>query len=133
MATADDAVPDIRNSDQLSELLEEEDEQVFEIDKEGCIFVVEGKKGPDDTATPGRSGVRAQFTRNRTHNEQIIVAPCGTIIARVTFYGAEAISGVAVRACSLVLLASCTDLTASGVYQVGICARLSSRPYILRQ
>lgn len=40
--------------------------------------------------------IRARFGRQRTHNEQIIVAPCGVIIARETFYGAEAISGVAV-------------------------------------
>lgn len=38
--------------------------------------------------------IRAQFGRKRTHNEQIIVAPCGIIIARETFYGAEAVSSV---------------------------------------
>ncbi|KAI0683441.1 hypothetical protein BC835DRAFT_1295834, partial [Cytidiella melzeri] len=40
--------------------------------------------------------VRAQFGHKRTHNEQqIIVAPCGVIIARTTFYGANAVSSVA--------------------------------------
>jgi hypothetical protein len=39
--------------------------------------------------------LRAQFGRKRTHNEQIIVAPCGMIIARETFYGAEGVKSVA--------------------------------------
>jgi hypothetical protein len=42
--------------------------------------------------------VRAQFGRKRTHNEQIIVAPCGMIMARETFFGAEAVSSVVVSA-----------------------------------
>ena len=40
--------------------------------------------------------VRAQFGRKRTHNEQLIVASCGMILARETFYGAEAVGTVAV-------------------------------------
>jgi hypothetical protein len=28
------------------------------------------------------------------HNEQVIVAPCGMIIARETFYGAEGVASV---------------------------------------
>jgi hypothetical protein len=43
-----------------------------------------------------RPKLRAQFGRKRTHNEQIIVAPCGIIMARETFYGAEAVSSVVV-------------------------------------
>jgi hypothetical protein len=39
---------------------------------------------------------RAQFGRRRTHNEQIIVTPCGIIIARETFYGAEGVGSVIV-------------------------------------
>ena len=38
--------------------------------------------------------VHAQFGRKRSHNEQIFVAPCGEIIARETFFGAEAVSSV---------------------------------------
>jgi hypothetical protein len=41
--------------------------------------------------------IRAQLGRRRTHNEQIIVAPCGIIIARETFYGAEGVGSVIVR------------------------------------
>jgi hypothetical protein len=40
--------------------------------------------------------IRAQFGRKRTHNEQIIIAPCGIIIARETFYGAEGVGSVIV-------------------------------------
>ncbi|EIW51585.1 uncharacterized protein TRAVEDRAFT_137153 [Trametes versicolor FP-101664 SS1] len=37
----------------------------------------------------GNRRVRARFGRRRTHNEQLIVRPCGIITARETFYGAE--------------------------------------------
>jgi hypothetical protein len=40
--------------------------------------------------------IRAQFGRRWTHNEQIIVTPCGIIIARETFYGAEGVGSVVV-------------------------------------
>ena len=40
--------------------------------------------------------VKAQFSRLRTHNEQLIIAPCGIILARETMYFAEASSNVAV-------------------------------------
>jgi hypothetical protein len=39
---------------------------------------------------------KAQLGRRWTHNEQLIVRPCGIIIARATFFGAEAVSSVAV-------------------------------------
>ncbi|KAF8157692.1 hypothetical protein BJ912DRAFT_1026825 [Pholiota molesta] len=39
----------------------------------------------------GESRIQLQ-EKKRTHNEQILVAPCGMILARETFYGAEAIS-----------------------------------------
>jgi hypothetical protein len=40
--------------------------------------------------------IRAKFGRSQTHNEQILVAPCGIIIARETFYHAESITAVVV-------------------------------------
>ncbi|KAF8968974.1 hypothetical protein BDZ97DRAFT_1654410 [Flammula alnicola] len=46
------------------------------------------------TAGLQKKKLRAQFGRKRTHNEQIIVAPCGMIMARETFFGAEAVSSV---------------------------------------
>jgi CxC6 like cysteine cluster associated with KDZ transposases len=42
----------------------------------------------------GNRKVKAQFGRRRTHNEQTLVRPCGVIIARATFFGAEAVSNV---------------------------------------
>ena len=33
--------------------------------------------------------IRALFGRRRTHNEQIMVRPCGMIVARQTFFGSE--------------------------------------------
>jgi hypothetical protein len=44
----------------------------------------------------GKKSLRAQFGRKRTHNEQLFVAPCGMIIARETFFHAEAIYSVIV-------------------------------------
>ncbi|KZO97680.1 hypothetical protein CALVIDRAFT_479910 [Calocera viscosa TUFC12733] len=43
----------------------------------------------------GNRTMKAKFGRSWTHNEQLIVRPCGIIVARATFYGAEAISSVA--------------------------------------
>jgi phage-related protein len=40
--------------------------------------------------------IRAWFGRTCTHTEQILVAPCGVIIVRETFYFAEAIPSVVV-------------------------------------
>jgi len=55
---------------------------------------------PDGRALPAEESrcpkIRTQFGCRHTHNEQIIVAPCGMIIARETFYGAEAVSTVVV-------------------------------------
>ena len=40
--------------------------------------------------------IRAQLGRRCTHNEQVIVAPCGINIAQETFYGAEGVGSVIV-------------------------------------
>lgn len=42
----------------------------------------------------GNRKLKAYFGRRRTHNEQLIMRPCGVILSRATFYGAEAISSV---------------------------------------
>jgi hypothetical protein len=55
----------------------------------------EGENPTNDTPNPK---IRVQHGRKRTHNEQLFVAPCGVIIARETFYGAEAVGSVVVRA-----------------------------------
>ena len=61
------------------------------IDDEVEDFEVGNSQQPEK-----KERIRAQFGRKRTHNEQIIVAPCGMIIARETFYGAEGVGSVIV-------------------------------------
>ena len=51
---------------------------------------------PPVVPTGPKKKIRAKFGRSRTHNEQILVAPCGMIIARETFYHAESITAVVV-------------------------------------
>jgi len=53
---------------------------------------------PTPAPGPGKKSkkIHAQFGHTCTHNEQILVAPCGMIIARETFYFAEAIPSVVV-------------------------------------
>ncbi|TBU38024.1 hypothetical protein BD309DRAFT_1059390 [Dichomitus squalens] len=41
----------------------------------------------------GNTKPRARFGRRRTHNEQLVVATCGTILGRATMYGSEGIGG----------------------------------------
>ena len=50
----------------------------------------------DNSQQTKKARIRAQFGRKRTHNEQLIVSPCGMIIARETFYGAEGVGSVIV-------------------------------------
>ncbi|KZT57327.1 hypothetical protein CALCODRAFT_434401, partial [Calocera cornea HHB12733] len=45
--------------------------------------------------------IKAKFGRRSTHNEQLVVRPCGIIIARGTFYGAESLSSVAEFLCGV--------------------------------
>ncbi len=47
----------------------------------------------------GNTKPRARFGRRRTHNEQLIVATCGTILARATMFGSEGVDGA--RVCVL--------------------------------
>jgi hypothetical protein len=55
----------------------------------------------DGTAAPlvSKRKLKAYFRRRRTHNEQIIVRPCGIIISCATFFGSKAI--LAVHVCIL--------------------------------
>ncbi|KDQ10250.1 hypothetical protein BOTBODRAFT_178283 [Botryobasidium botryosum FD-172 SS1] len=51
-------------------------------------------KGDADTPKTEGHQVKGQFTRNRTHNEQIIIRPCGIIVSRETFYHSESLPAV---------------------------------------
>ncbi|KAH7927102.1 hypothetical protein BV22DRAFT_1103930 [Leucogyrophana mollusca] len=57
-------------------------------DDEEVIIECDGK------ADEGNQKLRARFGRRRTHNEQLIMRPCGVILSRATFFGSEAISSV---------------------------------------
>ncbi|KAF9543544.1 hypothetical protein CPC08DRAFT_770213 [Agrocybe pediades] len=48
----------------------------------------------DGKSAQGNVKAKAYFGRRWTHNEQILMRPCGIIILRATFYGSEAISSV---------------------------------------
>ncbi|KAJ7688745.1 hypothetical protein B0H17DRAFT_938044, partial [Mycena rosella] len=59
---------------------------------------------PHDTKDPacpaskdpsGNRKIRALFGRRKTHNEQIIVRPCGVIVAHATFLGSETVTQTA--------------------------------------
>jgi hypothetical protein len=96
----------------LVDLVDLEDaEEWFELDPDDGqvrMFTVNnpGATGELDPSVPqapcpskpdsGNQKIKAQFGRRRTHNEQIIVRPCGIICSRATFFGAEAVSNVLV-------------------------------------
>lgn len=42
----------------------------------------------------GSDGKKINLSRNRTHNEQLMVAPCGVVVARKTFYKSESVPQV---------------------------------------
>lgn len=48
----------------------------------------------DGKAEGGNRKLRAYFGRRRTHNEQLIMRPCGVILSRATLFGSEGISSV---------------------------------------
>ncbi|KAF8451067.1 hypothetical protein L210DRAFT_3385227 [Boletus edulis BED1] len=50
--------------------------------------------GAAHRAVPRAHKLRAQFSRRRTHNEQLFVAPCGIIITQETFFHAEGVKSV---------------------------------------
>lgn len=68
-------------------------EEIFEIADNGEVR-------PTPTLPPasahGKKHLRAQFGRRRTFCQEIMVAPCGLIGYRTTFYGAEGVASVAV-------------------------------------
>lgn len=60
-----------------------------------------GSDADDETTAEvdhGGPKLRARFGRRWTHNEQLCVATCGTVLGRMTMFGSEAVSGVKVSA-----------------------------------
>ena len=76
----------------ISEIIDDDHEQVFEMTRDGPVPLTANL-----AAQNLNPQIRAQFGRHQTHNEQLFVAPCGMIIARETFYHAEALYSVIVR------------------------------------
>lgn len=96
-----DTLPD--NDLDVAELIDDEEEEEFDVTDENLVHgVLEGVSDPRGSSplrtvgSGNKKRISARFGRKRTHNEQILVAPCGMILARETFYGAEAISTCAV-------------------------------------
>lgn len=70
------------DSDAAQPTVEEVEELELEDDENG------GAACPNKPDTGNRK-ITALFGRRRTHNEQIMVRPCGIIVARQTFFGSE--------------------------------------------
>lgn len=81
--TSDVMIADLEANDPL--------EEEFEVP----VVVGEGSVETAKQTKPRK--LCAKFGRNYTHNEQLIIAPCGMILARETFYGAEGVTSVVVR------------------------------------
>lgn len=60
----------------------------------------------EEKAATGNRKLRALFGRRRTHNEQLMVRPCGILVAHQTFYGSETTTQVIVRSSSFSLFKS---------------------------
>ena len=83
-------VEDASENSNISELVDNLDDNT----EEEFGFNSAGQLIPVEEQSTQKMTLCAQFGRKRTHNEQIFVAPCGIIIARETFYHAEAIYSV---------------------------------------
>ncbi|KAG1888085.1 hypothetical protein F4604DRAFT_1570170, partial [Suillus subluteus] len=58
-----------------------------------ALPVIDSSSDPT-SEQPTRRRLKAMFGCQRMHNEQLMVAPCGMIIARQTFFGAEGVVSV---------------------------------------
>lgn len=71
----------------------------------------------------GNRKLWAFFGRRRTHNEQLLMRPCGVIIAHATFFGSEVVSAVNVR--SILQIWSSDVLF---LWLLGVCKGCFSNP-----
>ena len=92
LAHLHDAFPVEAENPNISQLVDDDNtEEEFQVG-----FNNGGQLIPIEEQSTRKTTLCAQFGRKRTHNEQIFVAPCGIIVARETFYHAEAIHSVIV-------------------------------------
>ncbi|KAF8144269.1 hypothetical protein K438DRAFT_1632122 [Mycena galopus ATCC 62051] len=86
----------------------DEGEEWFEQAEDGNVGIRckihPGSIGVDDSvpceaakSDTGNRKYKALFGALRTHNEQILVRPCGVIVSHATFYNAEAVSNVLIH------------------------------------
>jgi CxC6 like cysteine cluster associated with KDZ transposases len=91
---------DVEEEVEWFEVNENHQVSIFTADNPGSVGVsdeVAAVMDPCDSKSPtGNRKLKACFGRRRTHNEQTLVRPCGIIVARATFFGAEAVSNVLV-------------------------------------
>ncbi|KAJ7712770.1 hypothetical protein B0H16DRAFT_1342021 [Mycena metata] len=82
------------------------DKAMFQLRTNITAEEVEELELPSDTTDPacpaakdpsGNRKIRALFGRRKTHNEQIMVRPCGVIVARATFFGSETVTQTVVH------------------------------------
>jgi len=59
------------------------------IEEEHILAETEADPTCKEKDLDGKRRIRAQFGRQRSHNEQILVRPCGIVVARKTFFGSE--------------------------------------------
>lgn len=101
------------------------------------VIIESGPTGPveldcDSKPAGGNRRLRAYFGKRRTHNEQLIMRPCGVIVSRATFYGSEAVSAVNVGSSSNILKPRVN--CGSGLCQSYLpFTRIHSRVFCLRQ
>jgi hypothetical protein len=85
-----------RDIDNIAELADEPNvDEDFHLDEQGGAYPA---ITADNTHAVPRKKIKARFGRQRTHNKQLIVAPCGLIIACQTFFGAEGVASVVICA-----------------------------------
>ncbi|EDR10781.1 uncharacterized protein LACBIDRAFT_324667 [Laccaria bicolor S238N-H82] len=77
----------------VSQLADVESDEEFEL-ANGKVLPSQASHTSSDPTRKRKNRLCAQFGQKRTHNEQVIVAPCGMIITHETFFGAEAVSSV---------------------------------------
>ncbi|KAF7332740.1 hypothetical protein MKEN_00157500 [Mycena kentingensis (nom. inval.)] len=89
-AIADDVVEDI----EWYEADADGNVRIRRQDNPGSIGTVNEEHCESSKSATGNRKYKALFGRCRTHNEQLLIWPCGVIFARATFYNAEAVSNV---------------------------------------
>lgn len=61
------------------------------------VAKVAGMEHEGSASGKGRKrDVKGVFCRKWTHNEQLMVRPCGIVVGRATFYSSESVTGVKV-------------------------------------